>query len=220
MVLGNDFGPLVVEEDKVLYVVDQTLLAEQALYQVEDGGAFFRNLLSVYLLFLVVDAQPLEEEFVAGVKSAQLSSQPVGEHAYLVQREDVGNFFTIAAKVFVVGLLHFHGGVLQFDEHQWQTVHEQQHIGTAVAEMALDPHLVDGGKVVFQRTLKIDQLHNHEIVFAVYSRIDFDSVPDLVIEPVVGIDDVGAGEVFPKILDHRIDNLRSHPGIDVLQAGA
>ena len=77
MIFGDNLDAFVVEEDEILYIVEQTLFAEKTDNQVGDAQTVLFNLFAVYLFFLIVHPQPLEEKFISGIPSSDFRLQTV-----------------------------------------------------------------------------------------------------------------------------------------------
>ena len=176
VVLGDDFDALVIKKDEVLDIVEETVLAEETVYQVLNAQSVFGDLLTVEFLFFIIHTQPLEEEFIATVPGTYLGLQTVAQHTDLVEGKNIRDVLAIAGEVFVIRFLHLDGRVLQFDEYHRQSIHEEQHVGTAIAIMPFYPHLVDAMEVVALGMVEVDESHNVEILLAVLANRLLDAI--------------------------------------------
>jgi len=166
VVLCDDFDSFIIEEDEILDIVQEAFLAEETVYQIGDAQSMAFYLNTVWFLFLIIHTKPFEEKFILAVPCTYLGLQAIAQHADLVHRKDVRDVLAIARQVLVVGFLYLDSRIFEFDEDHRQTVDEEQYIGTAIAIMSLDPHLVDAMKVVPFGMVEVDESHDGKVFLA------------------------------------------------------
>ena len=156
--------------------------------------------LAVRALLLGIHLQPLEEMVVPGIEGSQPGLEAVGQHADLVEREQVGDVLPVVRQVPAVGLLHLDDAVFQLHEDHGQAVDKDEHVGPMPVHHALDPHLGHGGEGVVFGALKVHQLYEIEVLHPVPPEGYLDAVADLLIAGVVDRHRVRAGEVPAEVL--------------------
>ena len=201
MVLGDNFDALVIEEHEVFDIVQESLLAEETIYQGLNTQSMFGDLLPVQFLLFVIHPEPFEEELIACIPCTELGLQTIAQHADLVHGKDVRDVLAIRYEVLVVRFLYLDGGVFQFDKHHGQSIHEEEHIGTAIAEVTFDPHLVDTMKLIALRMIKVDELHDVEVLTMLVAGLHLDAISYLVVKLVVGIHHIGTRIVLAEVLE-------------------
>lgn len=151
--------------------------------------------------WLRVHPEPFEEELIACIPCTELGLQTIAQHADLVHGKDVRDVLAIRYEVLVVRFLYLDGRVFQFDKHHGQSIHEEEHIGTAIAEVTFDPHLVDTMKLIALRMIKVDELHDVEVLTMLVAGLHLDAISYLVIKLVVGIHHIGTRIVLAEVLE-------------------
>ncbi len=217
VVLGDNLDSFVVEEDEVLDIVQEAFLAEESVYQGLNAQSMFGYLLAVEFLLLVIHAEPLEEELILAVPGTNLGLQAIAQHTDLVESKDVRDVLPIARQVLVVRFFYLDGGVFQFDEDDRQTIHKEEHVGTAIAVMSLDPHLVDAMEVIAVGMVEVDEAHDVEVILAVAAHLYLDAVAYLLVERIVGIYHIRTREVLAKVLEDAFQYILPRLRIEPLQ---
>ena len=143
--------------------------------------------------------------------------QAIAQHANLVEGKDVRNVLAIARQVLVVGFLYLHGGVLQFDEDHWQTIDKEQHVGTAIAIMTFNPHLVDAMEVIPFGMVEVEESHDVEVFLAILLYRHLDAIAYLLIEAIVGVYHVRARKVLAEFLEDAFQSVLHYLWIESLQ---
>ena len=221
MVFGNDLVLLVAEHDKVFDVIHQTIFPQQAVDEIADRAfshcTGFLQRLTVRPFLLGVNLQPLKEMIVGGVERAEPCLQPIGQHADLVECEQVRDIPQIIFQVVVVSFLYLDDAVFQLDKHHGQAVDENQHIRAAPVDAPLYPHLRNGGEGVVFRTVEIHHLHKIEILFAVAAEADLDAVADLVVVLVIRGRHIRGAEIAAQIPGDLFQLFAGNAGIQARQ---
>ena len=77
VVLGNDLGFALMEEDEVLDVIQQAGLFAQTVRDVLQAGGLLGNFLAIYRLLLTLHPEPVKEVFPASREAAHPGFQGI-----------------------------------------------------------------------------------------------------------------------------------------------
>ena len=185
MVFRNNLDRFILEENKVFYVVDKTILIEKTIYKVANGTitciTCILKCFTVKSFFFGFNLQPFKEEVISCIKGTQLGFKTVGEHTYLIECKKVWNILFVILQILVVCFLNLNNTVFEFNEHKGQTVYKDNDIRSSVIRLALYPHLRYSSKGIIGRSIKIDELYKIKVFLAILANGDFNTVAKLVI---------------------------------------
>ena len=180
----------------------------------------FGVLLAVEVLLFAILPEPLEEELIVSIECAEACFKTVGENAQLVECKNVRDVLAVRQEVLVVCLFHLDCRVLQLDEHDRQSVDEKENIRAAIVVMAANPHLAHDRKDVIRRAVEVDKADKVEVLLVALAGLYLDAVADAVVEAVVDVRHVLAGEVAAKVGVDAVDFLAVDARVEAFQGCA
>ena len=183
MVLSDNLDSLIFKENEVFNIINQSFLVQKTIHKVSDGAILDmicrKNGFSVQFFFFTVNLEPFKEIVIGRIECAQLRFQTIGKHTNLIKRKEIWNISYVIFQILVVGFLHLHNAVFQFNKHKRHTIDKDQDIWSSVVNLPLNPHLRYRCERIILRMLKVDQFYKIEIFLAISANGDFSMITNL-----------------------------------------
>ena len=145
MVLCDNFDSLILKENEIFYIINQSIFVEKTVNKISDGAILniirSKNCFSVQFFFFAINFEPFKEIIVCSIKCTKLCFESIGKHTNLIERKEIRNISHVIFQILVVGFLNLHNTIFQFNEHEWHSIDEDKDIRSSVVDLTLNPHL-------------------------------------------------------------------------------